>query len=74
MPKATISFDLPSEQIEYEVANKAPKYLYALCEYDIWLRNQLKHVPHPENVANALASARDKLYSILNEEGIQIHD
>ena len=41
--KATIEFDLPQEQHEYQIAVAAPELYSALCDIDSYLRNEIKH-------------------------------
>ena len=43
--KATLKFNLPDEQIEFNMAVQAPKMRYVLWEMDQWLRGQTKHAP-----------------------------
>ncbi len=41
--KATIEFDLPQEQHEYQIAVAASELYSALCDIDAYLRNEIKH-------------------------------
>ena len=41
--KATIEFNLPEDQTEFEIANNANKYYSALFKFQQYLRNKLKH-------------------------------
>jgi len=43
MPKATLEFNLPEEQGEFEVCVKGQKYLSALWDFSNYLRQQVKH-------------------------------
>ncbi len=43
MPKATLHFDLPEEQEEYELANKAWPMQSAIYEFSNFLRYRYKH-------------------------------
>jgi hypothetical protein len=41
--KATIEFNLPEDQTEFEIATNANKYYSALFKFQQYLRNKLKH-------------------------------
>ncbi len=41
--KATIEFQLPDEQVEFETAANGSKAAAALHEFDMWLQAQQKH-------------------------------
>lgn len=71
MPKATLTFNLPEEQEEFNMASKASSAYIALHEYDQYLRARLKYEELPEAVNAALQEARDKLNSICNEFGVE---
>ena len=71
MPKHTIDFSLPEERIELNLALNGPKYHCALTEYDQWLRSQIKHENHPEPKYDAFVDARNKLWDIIVENGLQ---
>ena len=43
MPKATLEFNLPEEQVEHELALMGPEIHAVLCELNRYLRNQIKH-------------------------------
>jgi hypothetical protein len=48
MAKGQLTFDLPEEQNEWEMANKASDVYSVLSELDNELRNHLKYGSHPE--------------------------
>ena len=56
--KATLEFNLPKERDEYEIAVAAPEIYAAICEIDNYLRNEIKHGKHSEDVINFAASLR----------------
>ena len=41
--KATIEFNLPDDQTEFDIATNANKYYSALFNFQQYLRNKLKH-------------------------------
>lgn len=72
MSKGKLEFDLPEEREEFELAQNAGKYAYVLYEYDQFLRGKVKYAPDtmPEDVHKALEEAREKLWEIANQEGV----
>ena len=71
--KAFLKFDLPEDQEKYEICNNAlkmfdnaPKYDAALCDFDHWLRSQIKHGDKDWQ------EVRDKLHECLADRGVSI--
>lgn len=75
MPKVILEFNLPEEQVEFDLANAASKLSSTLYEFDQWLRSELKYGPSIEYTnklkeEDALDIARSKLYEIMNEHEV----
>jgi hypothetical protein len=71
--KAILEYTLPEESQEYEFAMNGANYLFAIQEFDNYLRSELKYnnelSPNEDKVIQKL---RDKLYECLNERGVTI--
>ena len=70
--KATLSFSIPQEQEEFELAQNGGKYKAVLKILDNWLRSKLKHEDLPEQEDKTMNSVRNKLHELLNEEEISL--
>jgi hypothetical protein len=70
MPKATLTFNLPEEQREHELATKAGALHQVLWDLDQDLRSKIKHGDYPEAVRAAYQEVRSKLHELVNEENI----
>ena len=71
--KATLTFNLPDEQYEYEAANKGAKLLYIITEMDQHLRSILKYEDGlSTETYDKVQSIRDFLREKCIEEGISI--
>lgn len=69
MPKAILEFSLPEEREEFELAQKAVLYSIVLTDYSNWLRQLYKY----ENKTSVkIEDARQKLYELCNERGVEI--
>lgn len=67
MPKATLSFNLPDDQEEFNHATNAIKYVIALSEIKQYLRNNAKH---NENPPKDWYEVQDAINDLINSEGI----
>ena len=72
--KAKLTFNLPEEQGDFEMAVNGNKYAALIFEYDQWLRNIIKYgsdgISHDKY--DAYAECRQKLNEMLMEEGIKL--
>jgi len=70
--RATLEFNLPDDQIEFEYATNGSKWASLVWELDQYLRNKTKHAPddYPEQVYNALFELREYLHIQLGEQGL----
>lgn len=69
--KATIEFNLPEDQTEFDMATNANKYYSALFNFQQYLRNKLKHedlTPEQESIVAVIQS--DFLQMLYDEEVI----
>lgn len=73
MPKVIMEFNLPDEQEEFENFNNASKYQRVLYDLDNYLRNIIKYTPDiKEENLDLHQKIRDKLYELLNDNGVSI--
>jgi len=66
--KAILEFDLPEEREELEMSLTAYRYYNVLCDLDNWLRREIKY-----NDRHELQEVRDVLYTMLDDENLEIH-
>lgn len=70
--KATIEFNLPEDQLEFDLMSKASKWYSLAWELDQHLRSETKY--NSDNMHDeyykALKDTRKKLHDLLNEEGL----
>lgn len=70
MPKAKLEFDLPTEQVEFELAIKAVDWKYVLYDFDQWLRCEIKY----NDVSNDYQTIRNKLYEFLEDRNLNFDE
>ena len=70
--KATLEFNLPDDQTEYEVAIQAPRVQSFLFEFSQQLRTWYKYHHDFKNADDALNKIRDEFYRLLNEHNVNI--
>ncbi len=63
MPKATLTFNLPEEQLEYRTAVHASDWKGVVWEVSMFLRNKLKHGHEFKTADEALEAVRDELWN-----------
>lgn len=69
--KATIEFNLPKDDMEYEVATRAKEMFCVLRELDQWLANR-KNDTHSEPYRLEKEVVHDEFIEILNSFGITV--
>ena len=75
--KATLEFNLPEDQDDFELATKGSKWYTVAWDMDQWLRGQLKF---PENMNlsddgyEVLEKCREQLREIINTYGVSLDD
>ena len=65
--KATLEFNLPEEQEDFNHATNGFNYYMALVEMDQWLRSEYKY-----NGVEAMYEVREKLREIILENNVKI--
>ena len=65
--KATLEFNLPEDQDDFNYANNGFKYYMALVEMDEWLRTEYKY-----NGKEEMYEVREKLREIIFENNVKI--
>lgn len=73
--KAVLEFNLPEDQDDFELATKGSKWYGVVWNMDQWLRQQYKYMPdeeYSEDRYNAYVEAREKLFVLMQENGISL--
>ena len=72
--KATLTFNLPEEQSEFNFANKGSDWWSVCWEMDQWLRGNTKHAPDsmPEDEYKAYERCRDQLRELIDSQGLNL--
>ena len=65
--KATLEFNLPEDQDDFNYANNGFKYYLSLVEMDEWLRAEYKY-----NDKEEMYEVREKLRQIIFENNVEI--
>jgi hypothetical protein len=75
MPKATITYDLPEEQDDFDFANNGGKFYSVLWELDQYLRNKVKYPAEDahEEYTNAMEAARQELWNLLESYHLDLN-
>lgn len=71
--EATLKFNLPEEQPEFDNAVNGAKWSLVAWELDQWLRSQIKFAPEDmsQDAYEAFEECRDKLNEIKNDYGLK---
>jgi hypothetical protein len=71
--KAILEFNLPEDQYEYNLVNKAADMSVVLHEFDRYLRGRLKYEDNiTDDAYNAVEEAREKLWEMCRDGGIEL--
>ena len=70
--KATLEFNLPEDQREYEVMNQASKMQSFLWDFSQQLRSWYKYHHDFKDANDALNQIRDEFYRLLNNHEVNI--
>jgi hypothetical protein len=70
--KATLKFNLPEDQSEFDQAINASKYHSVIWNLDQWLRSETKHGMLPEERDEAYQDIRQKLHEIMEENNVTL--
>ena len=68
--KATLSFELPAEDEDFDAALRGHLWRDAMRELDEWLRTRIKHGELDAGEHHALSDARDMLRDCMRERGL----
>jgi len=68
--KATIEFNLPEDEEQFNVANKGMDWALVAWDMDQILRDKLKHEEHTRDARKALEEIRDTLNEMLADRGL----
>ncbi len=74
--EAILKFNLPEENHEFKMAIDGAKWSSSMWELDQWLRSEMKYNSESfsENQYEVYKKIREKLYYIINENGITFED
>jgi hypothetical protein len=72
--EAILKFNLPDDQIDFDLAVNGSKWMGAMWQLDKWLRSETKYAPDTISADTyaAFEKTRDMLHEILNEEGLKL--
>jgi len=68
--EATLKFNLPEEQTEFDNAVNGAKWSLVAWDLDQYLRNKIKYGEIPQEAYDALEECRDKLHEIKGDYGL----
>lgn len=70
--KATLTFNLPEDDDNFQLAIKGSAMYDVLWEIDQWLRSNTKHAPDTisEDTLNAYQECRNKLRELMSENEV----
>lgn len=71
--KAELTFDLPEEREEFEMAANGWKLYMAISTFDNWLRGKIKHEDLTDEQYEIYDKIRQQLWDELSAENIDIH-
>jgi hypothetical protein len=72
--KATLEFNLPEDQEEYDMCNKAYIMHGVIWDMKQWLRSETKYAPDDisDDTINAMYKCADRLNELINEYNLEI--
>ena len=72
--KATLEFNLPDDQIDFQDAVNGQKFRLLVWEFDQYLRSQTKYAPDTisDDTYKAYSDIREKLHEMLIEDGLSL--
>lgn len=73
MPKSTLSFDLPEEQVECDMAHKAGDMYSILCKLEGYFRAHIKHDAYPEWDTATVESIREILLNEMTDRCVHFN-
>jgi hypothetical protein len=70
--KATLKFNLPEDQFEFDCAVKSTKMVFALTEIKEEIRSFIKYQELKENQYEIIDKLRDRFHEILSDNEINL--
>jgi hypothetical protein len=72
--KAILKFNLPEDQEEYDLCNKASDMYGVIWEMMQWLRSETKYAPDDisDDTINALYKCKEKFNELINDSNLEI--
>jgi len=72
--KAILEFNLPEDQLDFDLAVNGSSWMHSMWELDQWLRSQIKHpaAEMSDDTYKAFEDTRDKLYEVLQENSLKL--
>jgi hypothetical protein len=72
--KATLEYELPEDQIEFDMAINGHKMHSVLWDLDQWLRSKTKYAPDgtSEGELKAYYACREQLRELMNDNNINL--
>ena len=74
MPIATLTFNLPEEDCQFNIAVKSMNWALVAWDMDQKLKQYIKYGHKFENIANTIDTIREDLYNIIREQGVNLDD
>lgn len=74
MARATLSYTLPEEEVDFRAAMQGRDAQLTLGSFDMYLRNRIKYGDLPDAVHEALQAARDELRGMCEEHRVSLDD
>jgi len=71
MPIATLTFNLPEEQPEFENASNGWKWSFVCWQLDQYLRDKMKYEEIPNSEYEVLEKTREKIHEIMMDNNLQ---
>ena len=73
MPKATLTYDLPEEQTDFDMATHAADMWVILNDLDQELRSHLKYDSHPKWHSETVEDIRNIILNAMAERGVNFN-
>ena len=72
--KATLEFNLPEDQIEFEFATNGSKWWKVCWDMEQWLRGNIKHAPDSmsDDEYKTYELCREKLRQLIEDKGLNL--
>lgn len=71
--KATLEFDLPDEDIEFDLAVNAGNWHAVVADIDEFLRGKIKHGDEGEKETEVYSKVREFLYQAVEDCGVTLN-